>query len=80
MVGFFSGLKTRRSDHPQTSRPASLVDFSGVLQLKNTVLGLIDTHEMQISLLEKLAWPVLMQMRIKNSPEALLGEFWKHSM
>ena len=33
-VGFFYELKTGRSDHPQTSRPAFLVDFSGVVQLK----------------------------------------------
>ena len=29
---FISQWKTRRSDHPQTSKPAFLVDFSGVLQ------------------------------------------------
>ena len=52
-VGFFSGLKTGHSDHPQTSRPAFLVDFSGILQLKNTVLGLIGTQEMCISLFER---------------------------
>ena len=38
-VGFFSNLKMGRSNHPQTLRPAFLVDFSGILQLKNTVLG-----------------------------------------
>ena len=52
-VGFFSRLKTRRSDHPQTLRLAFLVDFSGTLQLKNTVLGFIGTQEMRISLFEK---------------------------
>ena len=30
-VGFFSRLKMGRSDHPQTLRPAFLVDFSGIL-------------------------------------------------
>ena len=48
-VGFFSGLKTGRSDHSQTLRAAFLVDFSAVLQLKNSVLGLIGTQEMCIS-------------------------------
>ena len=43
-VGFFSGLKTGSSNHPQTSRPAFLVNFSGVLQLKNTILGLTGTQ------------------------------------
>ena len=52
-VGFFSGLKTGCSDHLQTLRPAFLVNFSGVLQLKNTVLGLTGTQEMRISLFEK---------------------------
>ena len=54
-VGFFSGLKMGHSDHPQTSRPAFLVNFSSVLQLKNTVLGLIGTQEMRILLFEKWA-------------------------
>ena len=48
-VGFFSRFKTGRSGHPQTSRPAFLVDFSGILQLKNTALGLIGTQEVCIS-------------------------------
>ena len=51
-VGFFSGLKTGRSDHPQTLRPAFLVNCSGILQLKNTALGLIGTQEMCISSLK----------------------------
>ena len=54
-VGFFSKLKTGPSDHPQILRPAFLVDFSDVLQLKNTILGLIGTQEMCISLFEKWA-------------------------
>ena len=52
-VGFFSGLKTGCSDHPQTSRPTFLVNFSGALQLKNIVLSLIGTQEMHILLFEK---------------------------
>jgi len=31
---FLSQSKTRRSDHPQTSKPAFLVDFSVILQPK----------------------------------------------
>jgi len=52
-VGFFSGLKTGHSDHPQTSRLAFLVDYSGTLQLKNTALGFKGTQEMRISSFEK---------------------------
>ena len=78
-VGFFSGLKTGRSNHPQTLRPAFLVDFPGILQLKNSVLGLIGTQEMRISSFEKWAWPIFMQTKIKSSPEALLGEFLKNN-
>jgi len=74
-VGFFSGLKMGHSYHPQTSRPAFLVNFSGILKLKNTILGLIDTQEMCISLFEKWAWPVLTQTKMESSPEAFLGEF-----
>ena len=54
-VGFFSKLKIRLSDHPYTSRPAFLVDFSGVLQLKNIVPGLIGNQEMHISSFGKWA-------------------------
>jgi len=54
-VGFFSGFKTGCSGHPQTSKPAFLVDLSGVLQLKNTVLGFIGTQEMRILLFKKWA-------------------------
>ena len=54
-VGFFSGLKTGHSDHQQTSSPTFLVDFSGLPQLKNTILGLLGTQEMRISLFEKWA-------------------------
>ena len=54
-VAFFSGFKMGRSDHPQTLRPAFLVDLSGILQLKKTVLNLIGTQEMRISLFKKWA-------------------------
>ena len=58
-VGFFPHLKNRHSNCPQNSRLAFLVDFSGILQLKNTVLGLIGIQEMLISLFEKWARPLL---------------------
>jgi len=51
-VDIFSKLKIKHSDHPQTLGPAFLVDFSGVLQLKSTMLGLIGTQEMCTSLFE----------------------------
>ena len=47
-VDFISGFG--RSGHPQTSRPVLLVDFSGILKLKNTVLG----PKMRITLLKKV--------------------------
>ena len=47
-VKVFSGFKTGRTSHPQISRPAFLVDFSSILQLKNTVLDLIAIEEMCI--------------------------------
>ena len=74
-VGFFSGLKTWHSEHPQASRPAFLVDFSGVLQLKNTVPDLVGTQEMYILSFGKLVQPILTRTKMKSSPEALLGEF-----
>ena len=77
-VGFFSKLKTGHSDHPQTLWPAFLVNFSGILQLKNTVLGLIGAHEMRISSFEKWACPVLTRTKMKSSPEALLENFRKN--
>jgi len=53
-VDFFSGLKRYEAAmHPHTSRPAFLVDFSGVLQLKNTILDFIGTQEMRISSFKK---------------------------
>jgi len=56
-VGFFSNSEMGRSDHPQALRQAFLVDFSGILQLKNTVLSLIGTQEMRNSSFEKWVWP-----------------------
>ena len=47
-VGFFSEYKIGHSGHPQTLRTAFLVNFSSVLQLKNMVMGFIDTQEMRI--------------------------------
>ena len=49
---FLSQSKTRRSDRPQTSKPAFLVDSSGILQPKISVLGLL---EMRISSFGKWA-------------------------
>ena len=40
-VGFFPYLKNRRSDRPQTSRLAFLVNYLGILQAKNSVLSLV---------------------------------------
>ena len=54
-VGFFSGFKMGHSGHPQTLRPAFLVNFSGVLQLKNIILGFIGTQEMHILSFKKWA-------------------------
>ena len=51
---FLSRSKTGRSDHP-TSKPAFLVDFSCVLQPKNSVLGLMGLQEMRISSFGKWA-------------------------
>jgi len=45
---FLSQSKTRRSDHPQTSRFAFPVDFSGVLP-KNSILGLMGITKMRNS-------------------------------
>ena len=53
-VDFFSGFKTGHSGHPQTSRPTFLVDFSGILQLINTILSFIGTQEMHILSLKKV--------------------------
>ena len=77
--GFLSGLKMGRSSHSQTSKLAFLVDFSVVLQLKNTILGLIGTQEMRIFSFKKWVWPVLMQMKMKSTLEVLLGEFRKNN-
>ena len=52
-VGFFPESKTWCSDCPQTLRPAFLANLSGILQLKNAVLGLIGAQEMRISSFEK---------------------------
>ena len=38
-AGFFSKLKTRQSDSPQTSNLTFLAELSVVSQLKNTVVG-----------------------------------------
>ena len=52
---FLSQSKTGRSDRPQTSKPAFLVDSSGVLQPKNSILGLMGIQGMRISSFGKWA-------------------------
>ena len=52
-MGFFPQSKTWCSNLPQTSRLAFLVDFSGILQPKNSMLGLIGSQEMLISSFEE---------------------------
>ena len=64
---FLSQSKTGHSDRPQTLKPAFLVDSSGVLQLKNSVLGIMGIQGMCISSFGKWAWPVLMQTKMKSS-------------
>ena len=71
----FSQSKTGCSDCPQTSRPAFLVNYSGILQAKNSVLGLIGKQGMHILLFGKWTQPILTQTKMKSSPEALLEEF-----
>ena len=72
---FLSQSKTGRSDRTQTSKPAFLVDSSGILQPKNSVLGLMGLQGMRISSFGKWAWPILTRTKMKSSPEALLEEF-----
>ena len=42
---FLSQSKIGRSDRPQTSKPAFLVDSSGILQPKNSILGVMASRE-----------------------------------
>ena len=78
--GFFSKSKTKCGDLPQTSSVAFLVDFSGIVQLKNTKAGLLGLQEMRISLIGKWVWSVLMWTKMKSSPETFLEEFLKNNM
>ena len=57
---FLSPSKTGNSNHPQTLKPAFLVNSSGILQ------GLIGTQEMLILSFEKWAWPFLMRIKMKS--------------
>ena len=66
---FFLNWKPGVSTIP---KPAFLVDFSGILQLKNSVLGLMGLQGMHISSFGKWVWPVLMRTKMKSSPKALL--------
>jgi len=55
-AGFFSKLKTRQSDSPQTSnRLAFLAELSVIAQLKNMVVGLVGSQKKPISLFRKWA-------------------------
>ena len=54
-VCVFFQSKIQHSNLPQISNPAFLVDFSGIPQPKNNVLGLIGTQEILILLFEKWA-------------------------
>jgi len=72
-VFFFPGC----SDHLGL---AFLVDFSGTLQPKNSVLGLMDIQGMRILSFGKWAWPILTQTKMKSSQEALLEEISKNNM
>ena len=69
---FLSQLKSRCSDRPQTSRPTFLVVFSGILQPKNRVLGLMGIQGMRISSFGMWVWPALTWTKMKNSLDALL--------
>ena len=60
---------------PQTSKPAFPDNFSGVIQPKNSVLGLMGLQGMHISSFGKWAWPVFTRTKMKSSPKALLEEF-----
>ena len=56
-VGFFSKPKIGCGNSPQTLSLAFAVGFSGVLQLKNTKVGLSGSQEMRMSAFEKcLVW------------------------
>ena len=75
-VGFFPELKPGVViASSQTLRPAFLVNFSGILKLKTTVLHLVSIQGMRISLFGKWAWPTFTQTKMKSSLEALLEEF-----
>jgi len=70
--------KTQCSNHPQ---PAFLVDFSGILQPKNSMLVLTGIQGMCISIVyKKWTRPVHNQMEMKSSLEALLEEFSKNKL
>ena len=70
---FLSQSKTGSSDHPQTSKPAFLVNFSGVLQAKNSALGLMGLQGMRISLFVKWAWP----SKNEEQPKGFAGRILK---
>jgi len=74
-VGFFFNLKTGHSNHPQTSRLAFLADFSGILQLKNTVLGPHRHPGNAYLIVWKVGVTRTYASKMKSRLEALLGDF-----
>ena len=67
-MGFFSKSKTGLSDLLQTLSLAFLVDFSDIMQLKKTKVGLSDSQEMCISLLGKWQYNVLCANKNEEQP------------
>ena len=62
------------------TNPAFLVVFSVVSQVK-TIAFLVGSQETRISLFWRWVWSVLMQTKMKSSPEALLAEFsWNNAI
>ena len=70
-VGFFSRLKTKCGDLSQSSSLAFIVDFSGILQLKNSEFSLWGSQE----LWKIIIWKVGMTCTYANENEEQLC--WK---
>ena len=69
---FFSESKFRCGDSLQTSSLVFLVNFSGILQLKNTKVGLSGSKEMCISLFKKWTWIMFTPTKMKCSAWCLV--------
>jgi len=74
-AGFFSELKTRWSNPPQTLNQVFLAVFSAVLQLKKHHSR---PYRPPRNAFWKWAWPILTWTKMKSSLEALLREFSKN--